>query len=133
MLPDNNTDQRFISMLPLAKIVGVGLVLAGVVVLAVTVFEIYGLFTRPANFVSFQTLLPERIIVADFEEGFVYLPREVFMYGVPLSLLGLAVKIGEVLLRWGLNYIDPRRQEAKTTTGAAGASGSAGPAAPTVN
>ena len=126
MMPDD-TDQHFISMLPLAKIVGIGLVLAGVVMLSGTAFELYWLFSHPANFGAFQTLLPERLIVAEFDKGWVYLPREVFEYGVPLSLLGLGVKIGEVFLRWGLNYMDPKRREPKP---AAGTAASSGPEAP---
>lgn len=100
-------DSSIFGVIPFSKIVGTILILLGLVVFSWVLWEAYFLFNQGSAFKLFDDLLPQEILVADFPaEGRLLLPRELLVYGVPLSILSLAVNMGGLLLKYGFQYIE---------------------------
>ncbi len=112
--PGNIQEQQanLFSLIPFAKIVGAVLIILALVTFGWVSLEIYQLYKHGEAFLLMDRLIPKNIIISTFEEsGKLYLPREIFVYGLPLWILSLAVQIGVALLKAGSQYVDKRNNQ----------------------
>ena len=112
--PGNIPEQQsnIFSLIPFAKIVGGILIVLALVTFGWVSLEIYQLYKHGESFLLMDRLIPKNILFLTFEEsGKMYLPREIFVYGLPLWILGLAVQIGVALLKAGSQYGDKRNNQ----------------------
>ncbi len=93
-----------------SKIVGVALTFLGAVVVTWTVVEIFQLFTHGSAFLVLDEIVPQRIVLSELSDGLLLLPRELLIYGLPIWALSVTTKIGVMLMKNGLQYVElPRR------------------------
>ena len=93
-----------------SKIVGVLLTLLGAGVILWTVVEIFQLFTHGSAFIVLDEIVPARIEIV--EDGLL-LPREILIYGLPIWAFSVTSKIGVMLLKSGLEYVERPRKVGK--------------------
>jgi hypothetical protein len=93
-----------------SKIVGVLLTLLAAGVILWTVVEIFQLFTHGSAFIVLDDILPARIKLV---EGGLLLPREILIYGLPIWAFSVTSKIGVMLLKSGLEYVERPRKVGK--------------------
>lgn len=86
--------------------IGVFLTVLGVGVLLWVVVSIYLLFTDNSSFYLIDDLLPAEIVFGDFPDGSIFVPREFFVFGVPLSALSIGGRIGIALLKNGVSLFE---------------------------
>ncbi len=99
----------------ISKIVGMILTLIGAVVIIWTVVEIFQLFTQGSAFIVLDGIVPQRIVLTELAgDGYLLLPRELLIFGIPVWALSVTTKIGMMLIQNGLQYVElPRRGGAK--------------------
>ena len=93
-----------------SKIVGVLLTLLGAGVVLWTVVEIFQLFTHGSAFIVLDEIVPARI---ELLENGLFLPRELLIYGLPIWAFSVTSKIGVMLLKNGLEYVERPRKTTK--------------------
>lgn len=93
-----------------SKMVGILLTMLGAGVVIWTVVEIFQLFTHGSAFIVLDEIVPVRIEIV--EKGLL-LPREVLIYGLPIWAFSVTSKIGVMLLKSGLEYVEHPRKAAK--------------------
>lgn len=93
-----------------SKIVGVLLTLLGAGVILWTVVEIFHLFTHGSAFIVLDDIVPARIEIV---EGGLLLPREILVYGLPIWAFSVTSKIGVMLLKSGLEFVEKPRKVGK--------------------
>ena len=100
-----------------SKIVGVALTFLGAVVVIWTVVEIFQLFTQGSAFLVLDGIVPQRIVLTELSQNsFLLLPRELLVFGIPVWALSITTKIGAMLMKSGLQYVElPRRGGLKST------------------
>lgn len=85
----------------LSSLIGIFLTMLGVGVLLWVVISIYLLFTENSSFLLMDEMLPDQIFFGQFDGGELLVPREFFLFGVPLSALSIGARIGISLLKNG--------------------------------
>ena len=93
-----------------SKIVGVLLTLLGAGVVLWTVVEIFQLFTHGSAFIALDDIVPARI---ELVENGLLLPREILIYGLPIWAFSVTSKIGVMLLKNGLEFVDKPKKVGK--------------------
>lgn len=93
-----------------SKIVGLLLTLLGAAVVLWTVVEIFQLFTQGSAFLVLDDIVPARI---ELVEGGLLLPREILIFGLPIWAFSVTSKIGVMLLKSGLEYIERPKKAGK--------------------
>jgi len=97
------------SAVPFAKIVGWVLIALALVMFGWVAFELYQLYKFGEAFLLMNKLIPGTILISTFEQnGNLYLPREILVYGIPMWILALTAQIGGSLLKAGSQYINRR-------------------------
>ena len=104
------TDNEYGSGLSASKIVGFLLTLAGLVVVLWTVVEIFQLFTHGSAFVVLDDIVPAQIEIV---KNGLRMPRELLIYGLPIWAFSVTSKIGVMLLKNGLEFIERPRKTGK--------------------
>ncbi|MFZ5856372.1 MAG: hypothetical protein ACOYZ6_06040 [Chloroflexota bacterium] len=90
-----------------SKLVGILLTMFGAGVILWTMVEIFQLFTQGSAFIVLDDIVPARI---ELVEGGLFLPREILVYGLPIWAFSVTSKIGVMLLKSGLEFVErPRR------------------------
>jgi hypothetical protein len=99
----------------ISRFVGMVLTFIGAVVIIWTVVEIFQLFTQGSAFVVLDGIVPQRIVLTELAgDGYLLLPRELLIFGLPIWALSVTTKIGMLLIQNGLQYVElPRRGGAK--------------------
>jgi hypothetical protein len=77
--------------------------LLGAGVILWTVVEIFQLFTHESAFIVLDDIIPARIKLV---EGGLLLPHEILIYGLPIWAFSVTSKIGVMLLKSGLEYVE---------------------------
>ncbi|RJP47710.1 MAG: hypothetical protein C4583_16295 [Anaerolineaceae bacterium] len=93
-----------------SKLVGILLTMFGAGVILWTVVEIFQLFTHGSAFLVLDEIVPARI---ELVENGLLLPREVLIYGLPIWAFSVTSKIGVMLLKNGLEYVERPRKVGK--------------------
>lgn len=93
-----------------SKIVGLLLTLFGAAVVLWTVVEIFQLFTHGSAFLVLDDIVPARI---ELGENGLFLPREILIYGLPIWSFSVTSKIGVMLLKNGLEFVDKPKKVGK--------------------
>ena len=93
-----------------SKIVGLLLTLFGAAVVLWTVVEIFQLFTQGSAFIVLDDIVPARI---ELGENGLFLPREILIYGLPIWAFSVTSKIGVMLLKSGLEFVERPRKVGK--------------------
>ena len=93
-----------------SKIVGLLLTLFGAAVVLWTVVEIFQLFTQGSAFIVLDEIVPARI---ELGENGLFLPREILIYGLPIWAFSVTSKIGVMLLKNGLEFVDKPKKVGK--------------------
>jgi hypothetical protein len=108
-------ESNLFSHVPFGKIVGVILIILALVALGWVLVETYQLYKYGQAFLLTDKLIPKTIPIMMSEEtdNRLYLPREIFVYGIPLWILGLAVQVGVALLKAGTQYFENRSTPTK--------------------
>ena len=104
------TDDEYGSSWSPSKIVGLLLTLLGAAVVLWTVALIFQLFTQGSAFIVLDDIVPARI---EFVEGGLGLPREILIYGLPIWAFSVTSKIGVMLLKNGLEFVDKPKKAGK--------------------
>ena len=89
-----------------SNLIGIFLAAVGVGVLLWVAVSIYQLFTDSSAFFMLDNLIPEEIIVGQFPDGALFVPREFFVYGVPLAALSIGGRIGIAMLKSGVSLFE---------------------------
>jgi len=109
---DQDQQSNLLGVIPYTKIIGVFLIVLALLALGWVIFEVYQLYEYGQAFLLTDKLIPETILISTFEEnGKLYLPREIFVYGVPLWVLGLGLQVGVALLRTGAQFVDQKNSQ----------------------
>jgi hypothetical protein len=95
------------------RIVGALLALAGTGVIIWTVVEIFQLFTQESAFIVLDQIVPREIIVSKNGANSLLLPRELLIFGIPIWALTVTSKIGVMMMKSGLEYVDLPARRAK--------------------
>ena len=103
------TDNDY-SGLSLGKIIGFLLTLAGLVVILWTVVEIFQLFTHGSAFIVLDEIVPTQIEIV---KNGLLLPREFLIYGLPIWAFSATSKIGVMLMKTGLEFVERPRKVGK--------------------
>jgi len=90
--------------------IGIFLTAVGVGVLLWVAVSIYLLFTESSVFFMLDELLPQEIVLGQFPDGGLFVPREFFVFGVPLSALSIGGRIGIALLKNGVSLVEKRKR-----------------------
>jgi hypothetical protein len=107
MYSDNN---EYGSSWSASKIVGAALTFLGACVILWTVWEIFQLFTQGSAFIVLDTIVPQRILISEFAENALLLPRELLIFGIPIWAMTVTSRIGVMLMKSGLQYVElPQR------------------------
>jgi hypothetical protein len=94
-----------------SKVVGVFLVILAAGVIFWTVVQIFQLFTQGSAFITLDGIVPQRIVISETSDSSFVLPRELLIYGLPIWALSVTTKIGVMLMKSGLQYVElPRRK-----------------------
>lgn len=104
------TDNEYGSSFSASKIVGLLLTLLGAAVVLWTVVEIFQLFTQGSAFIVLDDIVPARIEIV---KNGLLLPREVLIYGLPIWAFSVTSKIGVMLLKNGLEFVDKPKKAGK--------------------
>lgn len=104
------TDNEYGSGFSPAKIVGFLLTFAGLGVVLWTVVEIFQLFTQGSAFIVLDGIVPAQIEIV---ENGLRLPREFLIYGLPIWAFSVTSKIGVMLLKTGLEFVERPRKTGK--------------------
>ena len=104
------TDEEYGSTWSASKIVGLLLTLLGAAVVLWTVVEIFQLFTQGSAFIVLDDIVPARI---ELGENGLFLPREILIYGLPIWAFSVTSKIGVMLLKNGLEFVDKPKKAGK--------------------
>ena len=102
----NNYPQENELSWSLSNMVGIFLTVLGVGVLLWVVVSLYLLFTGSSAFTLMDRLVPAEIMFSDFPVGNLFLPREFFVFGVPLAALSIGGRIGVSLLTNGVKLFE---------------------------
>lgn len=105
-----NPNDEYSSGWTASKIMGVLLTLLGAGVVLWTVVEIFQLFTHGSAFIVLDDIVPAQIEVV---KNGLLLPRELLIYGLPIWAFSVTTKIGIMLLKNGLEYVDRPRKVGK--------------------
>lgn len=90
----------------LSNMIGIFLTVLGVGIVLWVAVSIYLLFTQSSAFFMLDKLVPEQIYFGEFPDGELLLPREIFVFGVPLAALSIGGRIGVSLLRSGVKLFE---------------------------
>jgi hypothetical protein len=101
----NPNDEYGSSGWSLSKMAGIFLIVTGVGVILWTVFQISQLFTAQSAFLFLDEIVPAKIVLSE-NEGVLLIPRELFVFGIPVWALGSTARIGASLVHSGLQYMD---------------------------
>ena len=93
-----------------SKLVGVLLTMFGAGVIIWTVIEIFQLFTQGSAFIFLDDIVPAQIEIV---KNGLLLPREALVYGLPIWAFSVTSKIGVMLLKTGLEFIERPRKVGK--------------------
>lgn len=93
-----------------SKLMGILLTMFGVGVILWTVVEIFQLFTQGSAFIVLDDIVPAQIEIV---ENGLRLPRELLIYGLPIWAFSVTSKIGVMLLKNGLEFIERPRKTGK--------------------
>ena len=104
------TDNEYGSSFSASKIVGLLLTLLGAAVVLWTVVEIFQLFTQGSAFIVLDDIVPARI---ELGENGLFLPREILIYGLPIWAFSVTSRIGVMLLKNGLEFVDKPKKVGK--------------------
>ena len=104
------TENEYGSSFSASKIVGLLLTLLGAAVVLWTVVEIFQLFTHGSAFIVLDNIVPARI---ELGENGLFLPREILIYGLPIWAFSVTSKIGVMLLKNGLEFVDKPKKVGK--------------------
>ena len=96
-----------------AKILGFLLTLAGVIVVLWTVAEIFQLFTQGSAFITLNEIIPQKMVLAETSDSYLLLPRELLIYGLPIWAFSVTTRIGVMLMKSGLEFIERPRKAGK--------------------
>lgn len=97
------TDEEYGSTWSPSKVVGLLLTLLGAAVVLWTVVEIFQLFTQGSAFIVLDDIVPARI---ELGKSGLLLPREILIYGLPIWAFSVTSRIGVMLLKNGLEFVD---------------------------
>ena len=104
------TDEDYGSTWSASKIVGFLLTLAGLGIILWTVVEIFQLFTQGSAFIVLDDIVPAQIEIV---KNGLLLPREVLIYGLPIWAFSVTSKIGVMLLKNGLEFVERPKKVGK--------------------
>lgn len=93
-----------------AKLMGILLTMFGVGVILWTVIEIFQLFSHGSAFIVLNEIVPAQIEIV---KNGLLLPRELLVYGLPIWAFSVTTKIGIMLLKNGLEYVERPRKTGK--------------------
>jgi len=96
-----------------SKIVGSSLVLIGSAVILWTVSEIFQLFTSGSAFVMMSEIVPKEIRLIQDGTSSVLFPREVLVFGIPIWAMIVTSRIGTMMIKSGLEYVELPRKSGK--------------------
>ena len=75
-----------------------------------TVWEIFQLFTQGSAFIVLDTIVPQRILISEFAENALLLPRELLIFGIQIRDMTLTTRIGGMQIKTRLQYVEqPQR------------------------
>ena len=86
-----------------SRLVGILLTMLGAGVVIWTVVSIFQLFTHSSAIIVLDEIVPARI---EFVEGGLQLPREILIYGLPIWAFSVTTRIGVMLLKSGLEFVE---------------------------
>ncbi len=95
-----------------SNILGGLLVILGAGVLIWVVVSLFQLFTSTSAFLVLDRIIPKEMVILQSVDGVkVLLPREILIFGIPIWALAASSRIGLIMLRNGLEYVEkPRRK-----------------------
>ena len=97
--------------LSLGGMIGIFLIIIGVGVVLWVVISLYLLFTDSSAFFMVDKLIPPEIVFGQFDEGQLFVPREIFLFAVPLSELSIGARIGIALLSGGTKLFEKPKKK----------------------
>ena len=104
------TDNEYGSSFSASKIVGLLLTLLGAAVVLWTVVEIFQLFTQGSAFIVLDDIVPTQI---ELGKSGLLLPREILIYGLPIWAFSVTSRMGVMLLKNGLEFVDKPKKVGK--------------------
>ncbi len=87
------------------------LILIGTGILIWVVTSLFQLFTDTSSFLVLDEIIPQTMVITEFSNGTILLPREVLIFGIPIWALSASSKIGLILLKGGLNFIQKPKKK----------------------
>ncbi len=87
------------------------LILIGTGILIWVVTSLFQLFTDTSSFLVLDEIIPQTMVITEFSNGTILLPREVLIFGIPIWALSASSKIGLILLKGGLNFMQKPKKK----------------------